>query len=89
MDGERKSKAMLFGVGTDCDDGQVRITNAENFVLLGGSHDTHQCMQDRCIKFNDILGARGKRIEELERQELIDVAAECEMPLISPPQQRK
>lgn len=84
MDGKRKIKAMLLGVGMDCDDGEVRVTSAENFVLLGGSHDTHECMQDRCIKFNEILGARGKRIEELERQELIDVAAECKMPLVPP-----
>ena len=89
MGGERKSKAMLLGVGMDCDDGEVRITNAENFVLVGGSHDTHQCMQDRCIKFNEILGSRGKRVEDLERQELIDVAAECEMPLVSPRKKRK
>ena len=88
MDDKRKRKAMLLGVGMDCDDGDVRVTNAENFVLVGGSHDTHECMQDRCIKFNEILGSRGKRIEDLERQELMDVAAECEMPLVSPDQKR-
>jgi hypothetical protein len=80
---------MLLGVGMDCDDGEVRVTNADNFVLLGGSHDTHECMQDRCIKFNELLDSRGKRIEDLERQELIDVAAECEMPLVSPNQKRR
>ena len=89
MDGKRKSKAMLLGMGMDCDDGEVRVTNAESFVLVGGSHDTHECMQDKCIKFNEILGLRGKRIEEIERQELIDLAAECEMPIISPRQKRK
>jgi hypothetical protein len=40
-------------------------------------------MQDKCIKFDEIIGARGKRIEELERQELMDVAAECDMPIAS------
>ena len=89
MDGKKDSKAMLFGMGMDCDDGEVRVTSAENFVLIGGSHDTHNCMQDRCIKFNEILGDRGKRIEDLERQELMDVAAECKMPLVSPRQERK
>ena len=89
MDANRKNKAMLFGLGTDCDDDQMRITNAENFILLGGSHDTHECMQDRCIKFNEILGSRGKRLEDLGRQELMDVASECEMPFVPPPQKRK
>ena len=88
MDDKRKRKAMLLGVGMDCDDGEVRVTNAENFVLVGGSHDTHECMQDRCIKFNEILGSRGKRIEDLERQELMDVAAEGEMPLVPSDQKR-
>lgn len=89
MGRKRKSKATILGVGMDCDDGEVRVTNAENFVLVGGSHDTHECMQDRCIKFNEILDSRGKRVEDLERQELIDVAAECEMPLVSPRKRRQ
>ena len=89
MDGKRKTKAMLLGVGLDCDDDHVRVTNAENFFLVGGSHDTHQCMQDKCIKFNEILDSRAKRVEDLERQELIDVAAECEMPLIAPRRKRR
>ena len=89
MADKRKTKAMLLGVGMDCEDDQVRVTNAENFFLVGGSHNTHQCMQDRCIKFNEILDSRGKRVEDLERQELIDVAEECEMPLISPRKKRR
>ena len=52
MGDKRKSKAMLLGMGMDCDDGEVRVTKAENFFLVGGSHDTHECMQDKCIKFN-------------------------------------
>ena len=89
MSGKRKNKAMLLGVGTDCDDEQVRVTKSENFLLVGGSHDTHGGMQDKCIKFNEMLGSRGKRLEELERQELIDVAAECEIPIDPPKQDRK
>jgi len=80
---------MMLGMGMDGDDGQVRVTNAENFLLVGGSHDTHECMQDKCIKFNEILGSRRKRLEDLERQELMDVAAECDMPIVSPPNRRK
>ncbi|MDP7287335.1 MAG: hypothetical protein QGH94_05015 [Phycisphaerae bacterium] len=83
MSGKRKNKAKLLGMGLDCQDGEVRVTNSENFLLVGGSHDTHECMQDKCIKFDEIIGARGKRIEELERQELMDVAAECDMPIAS------
>jgi hypothetical protein len=89
VDDKRKNKAKLIGMGMDCDDGEVRVTNSENFFLVGGSHDTHECMQDKCIKFDEILGSRGKRIEELEPQELSDVAAECDMPIHTPRQERE
>ena len=89
MGDKRKSKPMLLGMGMDCDDGEVRVTKADNFFLVGGSHDTHECMQDKCIKFNEKLGARGKHLEEIERQELVDLAAECEMPIVSPRQERE
>ncbi len=84
MSRKPKGNAKMIGMGLDGDDGQVRVTNAENFLLVGGSHDTHECMQDKCIKFNEILGSKGKRIEDLEQQELMDVAAECDMPMASP-----
>lgn len=87
MSGKRKSKAMLLGMGLD-DDGEVRVTRSDNFFLVGGSHDTHECMQDKCIKFNEIIGSRGKQIEDLEKQELMDVAAECDMP-IAPVRKRR
>ena len=38
---------MLLGVGLDNDDGHGRVTRGENFRLVGGSHDTHQQMQER------------------------------------------
>jgi len=87
VSGKRKSKAMLLGMGLD-DDGEVRVTRSDNFFLVGGSHDTHECMQDKCIKFNEIIGSRGKQIEDLEKQELMDVAAECDMP-IAPVRKRR
>jgi len=85
---ERDKKAMLLGLGLDCDDGHVRVTRAENFQLVGGSHETHQGMQEKCIKFNEKLDTRGKRIEDLERQEFIDLAAECRMPVVLPGSKR-
>ena len=84
MPDERETKAMLLGLGLDSQDGHVRVTRAENFRLIGGSHDTHEGMQEKCIKFNEKLDTRRKRIEDLERQEFIDIAAECRMPLVLP-----
>ena len=82
MSRKPKNKAMMLGMGMDCDDGEMRVTNADNFLLVGGSHDTHECMQDKCIKFNEIISSKGKRLDQLERQELMDLAAECDMPIM-------
>ena len=74
-----KHKAALLGLGLDNDDGHVRVTRGENFHLVGGSEQTHESMQEKCIKFNEKLDARGKRLEDLDGQEFVDLAGECEM----------
>lgn len=74
-----RRKATLLGVGLDNDDGHLRVTRGENFHLLGGSHDTHHLMQEKCVKFNEKLKGRGKELGDLERQEFLDLAGECDM----------
>ena len=74
-------RAGLLGLGLDGRDGHVRITRGGNFHLVGGSQDPHEAMQESCIKLNEKLDARGKRLEDLDRGELIDLAAECRMNL--------
>ena len=75
---------MLLGVGLDNEDGQTRITRGKNFHLLGGSAETHECMQEKCIKFNEKLQDRGKDLSELEGKEFLDIAAECKMNVVVP-----
>ena len=82
--GRRRRKAGLLGVGLDGEDGHVRVTRGGNFYLVGGSHDTHQRMQEKCIKFNEKLGAAGKQLEDLERQEFVAMATECDMNVVRP-----
>ena len=84
----RKAKLLGLGLGLDNDDGHVRITRGKNFHLLGGSQDTHECMQERCIKFNEKLDSRRKDLEELERGEFLELAAECEMDVVAPADRR-
>jgi len=79
-----RKKAKLLGLGLDNDDGHVRVTQGDNFHLIGGSEDTHELMQEKCLKFNEKLNVRGKQLEELEKAEFLDIAAECKMNIISP-----
>ena len=79
----KRDKAKLLGVGLDGRDEHVRITRGKNFELCGGSQDTHEAMQEKCIKFNEKLDARGKELDGLERREFLDLAAECEMNVVA------
>ena len=79
----------ILGIGLDNDDEHVRVTRGDNFHLVGGSHDTHECMQEKCIKFNEKLSERGKTMQELEQTEFVDIAEECEMNLLKPTKEKE
>jgi len=68
-----KPKAALLGLGLDNSDGHVRMTKGDNFQLVGGSAETHERMTETAIKFNEKLDDRGKRIEEISKEEFVDI----------------
>lgn len=74
-----KKKAMLLGLGLDQEDELLRVTRGENFHLVGGSDGTHELMQEKCVKFNEKLKRREKRLEDLAPREFLELAAECDM----------
>jgi len=63
----------MLGVGLDSD-GHKRLTTGPNFVLMGGSEDTHEVMTEKVIKINEKLAAKGKQLEEVSRAEFDDIA---------------
>lgn len=65
--------AGLLGIGLDGDDGQTRVTRGKNFVLWGGSQDTHSLMQETAVKVNEQLDQKGKRMEDVSVNELRDI----------------
>jgi hypothetical protein len=70
---KKKRKAALLGVGLDSD-GHKRITTGPNFALVGGTQETHEVMTEQAIKINEKLKARGKRLEDVSREEFDDIA---------------
>jgi hypothetical protein len=66
----------MIGLGLDSDDGPKRLTRGENFLLLGGSKETHAQMQETAIKVNEELKNRGKRLEDVSIPELRDIFSE-------------
>lgn len=70
---EPKRSAALLGVGLDNRDGHTRLTRGKNFVLVGGSQETHAVMQETAVKINEQLDRRGKRLEDVSAGELRDI----------------
>lgn len=72
----KKSKMKLGGIvglGFDNDDDQERITHSKHFMLLGGSEETHERMQDTAIRFEEKLKDRGKRLQDTSINEVLDL----------------
>jgi hypothetical protein len=68
----------FLGVGLDNQDGHRRLTTSEHFLLLGGSEETHERMQDTAIKFAEALRRRGKRLKDASLDEVIDLFHEAQ-----------
>jgi hypothetical protein len=69
--------AAVVGVGLDAEDGHQRITRTEEMVLLGGSSETHEKMQETAIRFGENLEKKGKSLREASVGEVIDLLREA------------
>ncbi len=68
--------AGLLGLAFDAEDGHKRITRGKNFLLAGGSEQTHGVMREMIIKVNEKLDARGQRLTDVSVNELRDLIEE-------------
>jgi hypothetical protein len=75
-DGQRPTIGGFLGVGLDNKDGHQRLTRSEHFLLVGGSAETHERMQDTAIRFGEALRKRGKTLRETSTEEAIDLLRE-------------
>jgi hypothetical protein len=63
----------LIGIGYDNRDGHTRITNGDDFSIIGGSKETHECLQEKAVKFNECLKKRGKSMHNITPREFFDI----------------
>jgi len=75
---EQRQVVGFIGVGLDNPEGHQRLTHSEYFVLLGGSEETHERMQDTAIRFTEALRRRGKSLADTSLDEVIDLFHEAE-----------
>ena len=84
--GKKKSprKAVMLGFAMDSD-GHKRVTSGENFLLAGGTQETHEVMTEKVIKINEKLAAAGKRLEEVSGEQFDDIAHSVGLTRLAPP----
>jgi len=70
---DKKRQAALLGLAFDAEDDQKRITRGPNFLLAGGSPETHGLMQETAVKLNEHLNRKGKRLADVSVNELRDI----------------
>ena len=70
---KKKRSALMLGLGLDSD-GHKRLTTGPNFALVGGTRETHEAMTEKALKINEKLNAKGKRLEDVSREEFDDIA---------------
>jgi len=75
-EGERPEVVGFLGVGLDNKDGHQRLTQSEHFLLIGGSAETHEHMQDTATHFDEALKKRGKALNEASVEEVLDLLRE-------------
>ena len=66
----------ILGVGLDGVDGHQRVTRSEEMVLVGGSGETHERMQETAIRFAEELERRGRRLQDTPVREALELLRE-------------
>ncbi len=65
-------------------DGHKRITQGEQFTLVGGTEQTHEEMTEKAIKIKEKLKNRGKLLETVSKEEFSEIAQEVGLQAFKP-----
>jgi len=77
-DPDNRRVVAFLGLGLDNKDGHQRLTRSEHFFLIGGSAETHEHMQETAIKFSEALQRRGKKLDQAQLQEVLEIFQEID-----------
>jgi hypothetical protein len=75
---EERRIAGLLGLAFDAADGHKRITRGKNFLLAGGSEETHVLMRETILKVNERLDERGQKLADVSVEELRELIDEVQ-----------
>ena len=66
----------LMGVGFDTEDGQIRITEADEYRVLMGSGETHKELQKICRRIDETIKAAGRTLSDYSPEDLMKLVQE-------------
>ncbi len=70
--------AGLLGLAFDANDGHKRITRGKNFLLAGGSEQSHVFMREMILKVTERLDELGQDLADVSVEELRDLIDEVQ-----------
>jgi hypothetical protein len=70
-----KHRRYLMGLGLDSD-GHARVTRGEEFLLVGGTEETHGRMREGVERFSEVLQDMGTDFQSASREEMREAARE-------------
>jgi hypothetical protein len=67
----------ILGVGLDAADGHQRVTRSQEMLLVGGSSETHERMQETAIRFAAELERSGRKLHETPASVALELLREA------------
>jgi hypothetical protein len=67
----------LLCVALDATDGHKRVTRTNHFLLVGGSEETHDRMQETAMLFEEALERRGQTLDQTDFDEVLELLREA------------
>lgn len=65
----------LMGVGFDHQDGQIRITQADDYQVLMGSESSHKALQEICGQIEKAIFNDGRKLSDYTPEEFMELVA--------------
>lgn len=72
-------------VALDAQDGEKRITQTNHFLLVGGSEETHERMQETAMLFEEALERRGQTLDQTDFDEVLELLKEARAAAVRTP----
>ena len=78
--GPRRLRAAIVGLGLEAEDGHHRIITGEQYLLMGGSAESHAEMVETVLRLESELDRLGLKLGELDPGQLAEIAWRIDSP---------